>query len=61
VTGARDAPCTLETVGANDHSSAVEEQHTPAGRPQRAQDIFISLLEVKKENWSFGNGVAQYA
>ena len=25
------------------------------------QDIFISLVEVKKENWSFGNGVAQYA
>jgi phenylpyruvate tautomerase PptA (4-oxalocrotonate tautomerase family) len=22
---------------------------------------FISLVEVKKENWSFGNGVAQYA
>ena len=25
------------------------------------QDVFISLVEVKKENWSFGNGVAQYA
>ena len=25
------------------------------------QDVFISLIEVKKENWSFGNGVAQYA
>ena len=24
------------------------------------QDIFINLVEVKKENWSFGNGVAQY-
>ena len=24
------------------------------------QDVFISLVEVKKENWSFGNGVAQY-
>ncbi|MEA2943152.1 MAG: hypothetical protein QOD09_3681, partial [Bradyrhizobium sp.] len=22
---------------------------------------FINLLEVAKENWSFGNGVAQYA
>lgn len=22
---------------------------------------FISLIEVKKENWSFGNGEAQYA
>ena len=26
----------------------------------RAQDVFISLLEVGKENWSFGNGFAQY-
>ena len=25
------------------------------------EDIFISLVEVKKENWSFGNGIAQYA
>jgi 4-oxalocrotonate tautomerase len=24
-------------------------------------DVFISLIEVKKENWSFGNGEAQYA
>jgi hypothetical protein len=24
------------------------------------QDVFISLVEVKKENWSFGNGMAQY-
>jgi len=26
----------------------------------RPQDVFINLLEVGKENWSFGNGVAQY-
>lgn len=24
-------------------------------------DVLINLVEVKKENWSFGNGVAQYA
>jgi len=24
------------------------------------QDVFISLVEVSKENWSFGNGLAQY-
>ena len=24
-------------------------------------DVFINLIEVKKENWSFGDGVAQYA
>jgi phenylpyruvate tautomerase PptA (4-oxalocrotonate tautomerase family) len=27
----------------------------------RREDVFVSLVEVKKENWSFGNGVAQYA
>jgi len=27
----------------------------------RKEDIFINLVEVKKENWSFGNGIAQYA
>ena len=27
----------------------------------RLGDVFINLVEVKKENWSFGNGVAQYA
>jgi 4-oxalocrotonate tautomerase len=26
-----------------------------------ASDVFIGLTEVKKENWSFGNGLAQYA
>jgi len=27
----------------------------------RREDVLIHLIEVKKENWSFGNGVAQYA
>lgn len=27
----------------------------------RMEDVFINLVEVKKENWSFGCGVAQYA
>ncbi|MFZ6046928.1 tautomerase family protein [Pseudomonas sp. CR3202] len=26
----------------------------------RLEDVFVSLVEVKKENWSFGNGLAQY-
>jgi phenylpyruvate tautomerase PptA (4-oxalocrotonate tautomerase family) len=26
-----------------------------------ASDVIVSLVEVKKENWSFGNGLAQYA
>jgi 4-oxalocrotonate tautomerase len=28
------------------------------GRPD---DIVINLVEVAKENWSFGHGIAQYA
>ena len=32
-----------------------------AGLSLRREDVFISLVEVKRENWSFGNGIAQYA
>ena len=33
-----------------------------AARPGiRPQDVFINLVEVGKENWSFGDGIAQYA
>jgi 4-oxalocrotonate tautomerase len=27
----------------------------------RPEDILINLVEVRKENWSFGNGIATYA
>lgn len=27
----------------------------------RGEDVLVSLVEVAKENWSFGNGIAQYA
>ena len=27
----------------------------------RVEDVFINLVEVKRENWSFGKGIAQYA
>jgi phenylpyruvate tautomerase PptA (4-oxalocrotonate tautomerase family) len=27
----------------------------------RQEDVFINLVEIKRENWSFGNGEAQYA
>ena len=27
----------------------------------RREDVFINLVEVAKENWSFGNGEMQYA
>ena len=33
-------------------------KESPGVRPE---DVFISLIEVAKENWSFGNGIAQYA
>ena len=33
-------------------------QASPGLRPQ---DLLISLVEVSRENWSFGNGQAQYA
>jgi phenylpyruvate tautomerase PptA (4-oxalocrotonate tautomerase family) len=27
----------------------------------RPEDVFVNLVEVAKENWSFGNGLASYA
>jgi 4-oxalocrotonate tautomerase len=27
----------------------------------RKEDVFVNLIDVPKENWSFGNGIAQYA
>ena len=27
----------------------------------RREDVFINLVEVSKEDWSFGNGLAQYS
>src|SRR5579863_1326526 len=27
----------------------------------RPEDVFVNLVEVLPENWSFGNGIAQYA
>jgi 4-oxalocrotonate tautomerase len=40
--------------------AAVNERLTrnPGLRPE---DIFINLVEVAPENWSFGHGIAQYA
>ncbi|MGH9442455.1 MAG: tautomerase family protein [Thermoanaerobaculia bacterium] len=33
-----------------------------AARPGvRPEDVLVNLVEVTKENWSFGNGVAPYA
>ncbi|MBR8656151.1 tautomerase family protein [Achromobacter sp. Marseille-Q0513] len=27
----------------------------------RGEDVFVNIVEVAKENWSFGHGLAQYA
>jgi phenylpyruvate tautomerase PptA (4-oxalocrotonate tautomerase family) len=39
--------------------------HIAEGLQRRLQipmaDVLINLVEVRKENWSFGNGVAQFA
>lgn len=40
--------------------AAVVEQLT-ASPGLRPEDVLINLVETAKENWSFGNGVAQYA
>lgn len=34
--------------------------HDLAGLGLRKQDVVINLVEVPKENWSFGNGEMQY-
>jgi 4-oxalocrotonate tautomerase len=41
------------------YKSVAEGLHQRLGL--RTQDVFIGLVEVVKENWSFGNGIAQYA
>ena len=27
----------------------------------RREDVFVNLVDVARENWSFGNGISQYA
>lgn len=39
--------------------AAIAEKFEAAGVAKN--NVFINLLEVKKENWSFGDGIAQYA
>jgi phenylpyruvate tautomerase PptA (4-oxalocrotonate tautomerase family) len=49
---------TLDVKRAFYHAIA-EGLHERLGIPR--EDVFINLIEVPKENWSFGNGEAQYA
>jgi phenylpyruvate tautomerase PptA (4-oxalocrotonate tautomerase family) len=37
---------------------AAKLRESPGIRPE---DVFVNLVETQKENWSFGNGLAQYA
>ena len=41
------------------YARMAELLHEKAG--VRKEDVIISLIEVTKDNWSFGSGLAQYA
>ncbi len=41
------------------YRTVTERLHADLG--VRPEDVLINLVEVKKENWSFGRGIAQYA
>ena len=43
----------------NFYKAIADKLHASIGL--RKEDTFINLIEVSKENWSFGNGEAQYA
>lgn len=36
-------------------------QKLASGPGIRPEDVMINLVEVNRENWSFGNGIAQYS
>lgn len=66
---ARSSDLVLIQITCNDTRTVAQKQalyrriaellaESPGIRPQ---DVFINLVEVAKENWSFGNGAAQYA
>jgi 4-oxalocrotonate tautomerase len=40
------------------YKEIAEQLHAQLGI--RKEDVFINLVETAKENWSFGNGIAQY-
>ena len=40
------------------YRTVAQRLHTDLG--VRPEDVLINLVEVKKENWSFGRGIAQY-
>ncbi|HET9688989.1 MAG TPA: tautomerase family protein [Pseudolabrys sp.] len=40
------------------YTEIAEQLHAQLGI--RKEDVFINLVETARENWSFGNGIAQY-
>ncbi|QNK74956.1 tautomerase family protein [Variovorax sp. PAMC28562] len=64
----RTADCVLIQITLNEGRTVEQKQtfykaivdglHERLG--MRREDVFINLVEVRKENWSFGNGEAQY-
>lgn len=65
----RSADCVIVQITLNDgrtpqmkqafYRAVADALHAAVGL--RREDVFINLVEVRKENWSFGNGEAQYA
>jgi 4-oxalocrotonate tautomerase len=65
----RSADCVIIQITLNDtrtidqkralYKTIADNLHRQLGL--RREDVFVSLVEVRKENWSFGNGEAQYA
>lgn len=41
------------------YAALADKLHAAVGL--RKEDVFVSLVEVAKEDWSLGNGIAQYA
>jgi 4-oxalocrotonate tautomerase len=41
------------------YARIADNLHSDAG--MRREDVIINLVETKRENWSFGNGVAPFA
>jgi 4-oxalocrotonate tautomerase len=55
------------TVGEHPRRDAEEGSSMPPSPPTcksepglKPDDIFVNLVEVKREDWSFGGGIAQY-
>lgn len=66
---ARDDDLVIIQITANNTRTVVQKQALFAAIAERLsrdpgirpENIMINLVEVAKENWSFGHGVAQYA